>query len=107
MDIQPVGPNAVTVSSSGPGVGDPMFHWRNSQILPRTAPIEAVAVPFDAVNNGQTVTIRYTADVDADDVTVTPPAALSSFTAATRIGVTSDERNECNGGYDCCHSRFW
>ena len=57
--IRPLGPNAVTVSTSGPGVGTRSITGGDTV----TDPVTVVTVPFDKVNTGQTITVRYTADV--------------------------------------------
>ena len=74
--LQPVGPNAVTVSSSGPGVGT---HATTPADPDATTAVTAITVPFNAVNTGQTITVRYTADI--------------TDTAATNFAVTDLDAN--------------
>ena len=90
--IQPDGSSTVSVSSSGPGVGS--LYFNNVATTTTVAADTAVAninVPLTSVNQGQTVTVRYTVDVgDAATAVITGAFGLQTDVAGTTDSDVTD-----------------
>ena len=81
--LRPDGSSTVSVSSSGPGIGAPYFNGVATTIsVPVSTDVQSITVPVTTgVNKDQTITVRYTADIE--------PAAATDFTLAeldTKVG---------------------